>query len=47
MLGTYRNDQLRGMKLKGPVIRVSGRENAYKILVGKLLDKYLDLSNRL
>lgn len=38
---------LRGMKLEEPVIHISGRENTYKILVGRLLDKYLDLNGRL
>jgi len=47
MFGTCRNDQLRGMKLERPVIPISGQEYAYKILVGKFLDKYLDLNGRL
>jgi hypothetical protein len=35
------------MKLEEPVIHMSGQENANKILVGKLLDKYLYLNGRM
>jgi hypothetical protein len=41
MLGSYWNDQLKGLKLEGPVI------HAFKILDGKLLDKYPDQNGRM
>jgi hypothetical protein len=47
MLCTYCTINRVGMKLEEPVIHVSGQENACKILVGKLLDKYLDLNGRM